>query len=147
VSEQDRFMAIAHQRAERAARRAFKGWHPRKRDDAVAECVGKVWATWVYNVEKGKDPVALLGPNIHWAILWVRYDRKIAGRARTPDVFDYRAGLKRQQLDGHGKASPTDRSDPGNGWINWSPSDRADDPAELVSALEVAGLNWSDLQS
>src|SRR5690242_2080012 len=62
-SEQDRFMALAHQRADRAARRAFKAWHSRKREDAIAECVGKVWATWVYNLERGKDPVALLGPN------------------------------------------------------------------------------------
>jgi hypothetical protein len=141
VSEQDRFMAIAHQRAERAAQRAFKAWHSRKREDAIAEMVGKVWATWVYNVEKGKDPVALLGPNIHWAILWVRYDRKIAGRARTPDVFDYRAGLKRQQLSEQGQASPSDRSDASNAWINWSTSARADDPAELVAALEATGLS------
>src|SRR5919199_1068380 len=97
-AEQDGFMSLAYQQAERAARRAFRKWHSRKREDAIAEMVGKVWATWRYNLEKGKDPVALLGPNIHWAIMWVRYDRKIAGRARTPDVFDYRAGLKQQQL-------------------------------------------------
>lgn len=141
-AEQDRFVAIAHQRAERAARRAFKTWHSRKREDAIAEMVAKVWATWVYNVEKGKDPVALLGPNIHFAILWVRYDRKIAGRGRNPDVYDFRAGLKRQVISGQGKASPTDRSNPGNSWIDWGLS-RGDDPAEMVAALEVAGMTWA----
>ena len=41
---------------------------------------------------------ALLGPNIHRAILRVGYDRRIAGRARGFDVFDDRASRKRQQL-------------------------------------------------
>src|SRR3954447_13707671 len=104
-------MAIAHQRAERAARRAFKPWHSRKREDAIAEMVAKVWATWVYNVEKGKDPLSLLGPNIRFAILWVRYDRKIARRGRMPDGYDFRAGLKQQHLSEQGEASPADRSD------------------------------------
>lgn len=142
-AEQEKFMTIAHQRAERAARRAFKRWHPRKREDAIAEMVGKVWATWVYNVEKGKDPVALLGPNIHFAILFVRYDRKVAGRARSFDVYDYRAGMKRQMLSGQGKASPTDRSDPNNGRIDWAVDAGEDDPAELVAALESLGLTWA----
>jgi hypothetical protein len=142
-AEQQRFMAIAYQRAERAARRAFKKWHSRKRDDAIAEMVGKVWATWAYNVEQGKDPVALLGPNIHFAILWVRYDRKIAGRGRNPDVYDYRAGMKRQMLSGQGKASPTDRSDGGNSWIGWAVDAGADDPAEMVAAMDSYGLSYA----
>lgn len=142
IAEHDRFLALAYQRAERAARRAFKPWPDRKRDDAIAEMIGKVWATWVYNLEKGKDPVALLGPNIHFAILWVRYDRKIAGRGRNPDVYDYRAGMKRQMLSGQGKASPTDRSNPDNFWIDWGLS-RGDDPAETVAALEGAGMTWA----
>ncbi len=138
-AEQERFMSLAYRRAERAARRAFKRWHSRKREDAIAEMVAKVWATWLYNLEKGKDPLALLGPNIHFAILFVRYDRKVAGRGRNPDVFDYRAGMKRQMLSGQGKPSPTDRSDPANNWVNWGLSD-GDDPAELVAAMEAHGL-------
>lgn len=140
-AEQDRFMALAYVRCERAARRAFRKWHSRKREDAIAEMVAKVWATWVYNVQKGKDPLALLGANIHWAKMWVRYDRKIAGRGRNPDVYDYRAGMKRQMLSGQGKASPTDRSDAGNVWIDWGLSD-GDDPAELVAAMEAHGLTY-----
>jgi hypothetical protein len=46
---------------------------------------GTAWAT-----------SAPLGPSIHRAILWVRYDRKIAGRARGFDAFDDRANRKRQ---------------------------------------------------
>lgn len=140
AAEQDRFMALAFQRAERAARRAFKAWHSRKREEAVAEMVGKVWATWRYNLTKGKDPLALLGPNIRWAILWVRYDRKIAGRGRGIDVYDYRAGMTRQDLDGQGKAHPSERSARINGWLDWGVDAGADDPAELVAALEGAGL-------
>src|SRR4051795_10153701 len=94
--EEERFEKIASHRALAAAERAFRKWHWRKRDDAVAEMVAKVWATWRYNVEKGKDPVALLAANIHWAILFVRYDRRISGRARSFDVYDYRAGMTRQ---------------------------------------------------
>src|SRR3954467_1080500 len=96
--EQERFEKLAYRRALNAARKAFKAWHERKRDDAVAEMIAKVWATWRYNLEKGKDPVALLAVNIHWAILFVRYDRKISGRARSFDVYDYRAGMTRQDL-------------------------------------------------
>jgi hypothetical protein len=142
--EQDRFMALAYVRCERAARRAFKTWHSRKRDDAIQECVAKAWATWAYNVEKGKDPVALLGPNIYWAVLFVRYDRKVAGRAPHPDVFDYRAKMKRQLLSGQGKASPTDRGEPLNNWIDWAVKAPTDDPAELAEALEAAGLTLDD---
>jgi hypothetical protein len=139
-AEQDRFMALAYTRCERAARRAFKKWHSRVRADAIAECVAKVWATWTYNLQKGKDPVALLGPNIHFAILFVRYDRKTAGRARSFDVMDFRAGLRRQQLDGQGIASPSDRSDPSNGWIDWHVKALTTEPAELAAALEAAGM-------
>ncbi len=100
AAEQRRFMGTAYPRALRGVQRAFKRWPRRKREDAIAECVAKVRATWVYNLEKGKDPLALLGPNIHGAILFERYDRRVAGRARRFDVFDYRANMRRQQLDG-----------------------------------------------
>ena len=145
-SEQDRFMTLAFHRAERAAYRAFKAWHSCKREDAIAEMVGKVWATWVYNLEKGKDPLKLLGPNIRFAILWVRYDRRIAGRTGMPDVYDYRSGYKQQHLSEQGQASPNDRSDPGNQWIDWTTPSREADPAELAAALEVSGLCLNDLR-
>jgi hypothetical protein len=144
AAEQRRFMEMAYPRALRAAQRAFKRWPRRKREDAIAKLVGKVWMTWVLNMEKGKDPLALLGPNIHWAILWVRNDRKIAGRARGFDVFDYRANMRWQRLDGQGQANPTDRSDPLNGWIDWTVR-TDDDPAAWAAALEEAGLTPDDL--
>jgi hypothetical protein len=144
AAEQRRFMELAYPRALRAARRAFKRWHSRKRDDAIAECLAKVWATWTFNLENGKDPVALLGPNIHFAILFVRYDRKVAGRARSFDVFDYRANMRRQQLDGRGHASPTDRGGRMNAWIDWAVS-AGDDPAKWAEALEAMGMTTEDL--
>ena len=138
--EQRRFEQIAYQRTLNAARAAFRGWPAWKRDDAVAEMLGKVWATWHHNVEAGKDPVALLSANIHWAILWVRYDRKIAGRARSFDVFDYRAKMKRQDLDSQGRPHPAERSDRNNHWIDWRGVRLDDDPAAWAEAREGFGL-------
>jgi hypothetical protein len=138
--EGERFERLGCHRAQNAAYRAFRRWHRRKREDAIAECVAKVWATWRHNLEKGKDPVALLGANIHWAILWVRYDRRIAGRTGMPDVFDYRAGMKRQELDSQGRPRPTDRGSPMNGWIDWRGIRLDDDPAAWVEAKESLGV-------
>jgi hypothetical protein len=139
--EQDKFMEVAFHRCERAAKRAFKKWPERKRDDAVQEAQSKMWYQWACCLEKGKDPAEMIGPLIHWAIMHVRYDRKVAGRSQHPDVFDYRSGLQRQQLSGQGKVSPTDRSAPINAWIDWAVDAGAGDPAELVAALEAVGLN------
>jgi hypothetical protein len=138
--EHKRFMEVAYRRTLRAARKAFRGWHSRKRDDAIAEMLAKVWATWVYNLEKGKDPVALLGPNIHFAILWVRYDRRIAGRARNIDVFDYRSRMNRQDLDPQGRPHPSERGATENGWIDWWAVRRDDDPAAWAEARDELGL-------
>ena len=144
-AEQDRFMAVEFKRTTAAAHDSFRKWHRRKRDDAVAEMIGKMWDQWSRLLIRGKNPEPMIGPLIHWAKLWVRYDRKIAGRARGFDVYDYRAGMQRQQLSGQGKASPTDRSAPNNAWLDWTVDAGADDPAELVAALEAVGLNSADL--
>ena len=143
-AEQDRFMETAYPRALGAARRAFKKWHSRKRDDAVQECLAKTWDSWIRLVGRGGDPEPVLNGLIKFALLWVRYDRKVAGRAPHPDVYDYRSGMTPQLLDGQGKASPTDRSDPGNAWIDWAVR-TGDDPAEWAGALESAGLTSEDL--
>jgi hypothetical protein len=138
-AEQDRFMSLAYIRCERAARRAFKTWHSRKRDDAVQEALSKMWDQWKRLLDRGKDPEPMIGPLIHWAIMWVRYDRRIGGRG-NPDLYDYRSGFKRQRLSGQGKASPTDRGDAANNWIDWHVKARTEDPAELAAALETAGM-------
>jgi hypothetical protein len=84
-------METADPGASGAAQRAFERRPGRERDDALAECVATVWVTPVFHLETGEDSVALPGPNIHRTILWVRYDRRIAGRARGFDVFDDRS--------------------------------------------------------
>jgi hypothetical protein len=81
---------------------------------------------------------------IKYAILWVKYDRKVAGRARCYDVMDYRAPMKQQLLSGKGEVSPTDRGDRNNDFIDWAVSARADDPAQLASALEQVGLSLEE---
>src|SRR4051812_27342121 len=115
--EKRRFTEGAHERTVAAAHAAFRRGHRRKRDGAVAEMVGKMWDQWSRPLMWGKDPEPMLWPLIHWARLWVRYDRKIAGRGRNPDVFDYRAKMTRQDLDGQGKAHLAQRSARVNGWL------------------------------
>src|SRR3954453_22958798 len=140
--EKRRFTEVAYERTMAAAHAAFRKWHRRKRDDAVAEMIGKMWDQWARLLLRGKDPEPMLWPLIHWAKMWVRYDRKIAGRGRNPDVFDYRSNITRQDMDGKGKAHPSERSARINGLIEWGLSD-GDDPAELVAALEDVGLTWA----
>jgi hypothetical protein len=139
-AEQDRFMSVAYQRAERAAWRAFKKWHPRKQDDAVQEALCKMWYQWWCCLEKGKDPAGMVGPLIHWAIMHVRYDRKITGRSRNIDIQDFRANMTQHLMDGRGKLQPHDRADRNNGFLDWSGTARSDDPSKLVAALDVAGV-------
>jgi hypothetical protein len=143
--EKQRFKRVAYRRTVAAAHDAFRKWHRRKRDDAVAEMVGKMWDQWARLLMRGKDPEPMLWRLIYWARMWVRYDRKIAGRGRSPDVFDHRAKMTRQDLDGQGKAHPAERSARINGWIDWAVDARADDPSELAAALEQLGLTSDDL--
>jgi hypothetical protein len=138
--EHERFERVAYRRTLEAARAAFKGWHERKRDDAVAEMMAKMWDQWIRLVERGKEPERMLGTLIKWAILWVRYDRKIAGRARSYDVFDYRAGMNRQDLDSQGCPHPTERGDRKNYWIDWRSVKLEDDPALWAEAKDSLGL-------
>jgi len=138
---QERFVEVAYPTTVRAAQRAFKSWHERKRADAIQECVAKLWDEWIRLVNRGKNPEPLLKGLIKFAILWVRYDRRLSGRSRNIDVMDYRAGMKQQELNGKGEASPIDRSDKNNGWIDWAVSARSDDPAQLASALEEVGVS------
>lgn len=141
--EQDWFMAVAFKRTEAAAHAAFRKWHRRKRDDAVAEMMGKMWDQWARLLMRGKDPEPMIGPLIHWAKMWVRYDRRIGGRG-NPDVYDYRAGMTRHLMDQRGQLKPHERSDRMNGFLEWAARADADDPAELAAALEAAGLALDD---
>ena len=75
---------------------------------------------------------------------WVLFDRKIAGRARTPDVYDYRSGYRPQQFSDDGQACPADRADPEYAWINLNVQ-TGDDPSALAAALETSGVTLSQL--
>jgi hypothetical protein len=141
--EHERFMADAYPRTLKAAKRAFWNWHPRKKEDAVQESLGKVWDSYSRLLNRGKNPQTMISGLIKFAILWVRYDRKIGGRARNPDVYDYRSGFSRQMLSDTGQATSTDRSSAENSWIDWTLSG-GDDPADVVMALEATGLSLAD---
>ena len=56
--EQQRFMEVAYKRTLAAAHDAFRKWHSRKRDDAVAEMVGKMWDQWTTAAHEGQGPGA-----------------------------------------------------------------------------------------
>lgn len=147
--ERQRFVEIAYPRTQQAARRAFWHWRSDKRGDVMQECMSKMWDSWSRLLLRGKDPELMMGCLIKYAILWVKYDRRIAGRARTPDVYDFRAGFKQQMLSDHGEACPTDRADAGNAWINWNVQ-TGDGPAELAAALESTGISlsqWYDCET
>ena len=52
--EKQRFERVAYPFALRAAKRAFKGWHERKRADAEAEFMAKMWDQWKRLLDKGQ---------------------------------------------------------------------------------------------
>ena len=145
--EHEKFLTLALPAAHKAALGTFWNWRRDKRDDAVQECLAKMWDSWSRARLRGKNPEKMIGSLINFALLWVKYDRKIGGRARSFDVYDYRAGFKQQQFSDDGQASPTDRADPMNPWINWEVSS-GDNPSDLAAALEQTGISlsqWCDL--
>jgi hypothetical protein len=145
--EHERFMTVAYPATQKAAKRAFWHWREHKRDDAIAEATAKMWDSWSRLLLRGKNPETMIGSLIKFALLWVRYDRRIAGRARTPDVYDFRSGFKQQQFADDGQACPSDRADAANSWIDWVVSS-GDDPCALAAALECCGITlaqWCDL--
>ena len=144
AAEQRRFEQVAYPFAVRAAKRAFKKWHERKRADAEAEFMAKVWDQWARLLLRGKDPEPMLWPLIHWAKQWVRYDRRIAGRPRNLDIEDYRAGMTRHLMDERGQPRPHERSDRINAFLDWTGQARTDDPAELAAALLQAGMTLEE---
>ncbi len=141
--EHERFVAVAYNKAMRAAKRAFRRWPASKREDAEAEFMGKVWDQWWRVVERGKDPEPMLYPLLHWAKRWVQYDRRIAGRPRNIDLQDYRAGMVQHLMDGRGKLEPHDRSSRVNGFLDWTGTAQTDDPSDLAAALETSGITLS----
>ena len=91
-------------------------------------------------------PSQFIGGMIYHALMFVRYDRKVAGRARRPDVFDYRSGLKQQRSTVRAtpaRATGATRRTAGSIWRLAS----GDDPAEVLAALEVTGLTLADLNA
>jgi len=135
---------VAYPFAVRAASQAFRKFHDRKRPDAEAEFMAKLWDQWARLLMRGKDPEPLLWPLIHWAKQWVRYDRRIAGRPRNLDIEDYRTGMQRHLMNGRGRLQPHERSDRLNGFLDWTGQARTDDPAELAAALEQADLSLEE---
>jgi hypothetical protein len=145
MSAKASFEAVAWPAATRAARAAFRRWHPRKREDAEAEFVAKVWDQWARLAAKGRNPEPLLRPMLHWAKHWVYRDRRLAGRASVPDIQDYRARMTRHLMDEQGCLHPCNRSARINGFLDWHPIAPDSDHVGFVAALDAAGLALADL--
>jgi hypothetical protein len=142
--EKRRFTQVAYPFALRAARRAFRRWHDRKRADAEAEFLAKVWDQWKRLLDKGRDPEPLLWPLLYWAKQWVYMDRRLAGRPRNLDIQDFRAKMCQHLMDERGQLKPHERSDRINGFLDWVGQAPTDDPAELASALEQANMSLEE---
>ena len=140
--EHERFMANAYDRTMTAAKTSLLWMASPKKDDAIQECLAKMWDSYSRLLKRGKNPEPMISGLIKYAILWVRYDRKIGGRSRHPDVYDYRSGFSRQVLSDKGQATPSDRSSAANSWIDWV-QHTGDDPCELAAALETSGVTLS----
>ena len=59
-------------------------------------------------------------------------------------VTRHRAGMTRHLMDGRGNLQPHDRAAPTNGFLDWTGLARTDDPAEMATALERAGMTLDD---
>lgn len=144
AAEKERFERVAYPFALRAAKRAVRGWHSRKKDDAIQEFLAKTYDQWKRLLEHGRDPEPLLWPLLYWSKKWIYQDRRLSGRPRNIDIQDYRAGQTQHLMDGRGKIKPNDRSARINGFLDWSASAGTDDPAELAAALETAGMTLEE---
>ena len=115
-----------------------------KRVDDEVEFLGKIWDQWARLLMRGKDPEPMLWPLIHWAKHVGPYDRKIAGPPPQPRHLRLPGRHDPALMDGRARPKPHERSDPINGWLDWTGQARTDDPAELAAALEAAGLSLED---
>jgi hypothetical protein len=145
MSAKTRFEEVAWPLALRRARAAFRRWPQRKRQDAEAEFMAKMWDQWARLAARGRDPEPLLYPMLRWAKKWVYRDRRLAGRASVPDIYDYRAGMTRHLMDKSGRIRPHDRSARMNGFLEWDATAAAQNHVGLVAALDAAGLTLADL--
>jgi len=119
TATKERFERVAWPRAVRAARIAFAHWPERKREDAQAEFLAKMWDQWARLAARGQDPEPLLDPMLYWAKQWVYQDRRLSGRPRRIGIEDYRAGMTRHLMDRKGRLHPHDRSARINGFLDW----------------------------
>ena len=69
-------MRLAYARTLAAARKAFRSWHDRKKEDAVQETLTKMLDQWIRLVQRGGNPEPIIGGMIRYALMFVRYDRK-----------------------------------------------------------------------
>ena len=134
-------MTVAYDRTMMAAKRAFYGWHTPKQDDAVQECMAKIWDSWSRLLVRGRDPAPMTSGLIKFAILWVRYDRKIGGRARNiASLITVRTmpPTNRRPRSRHSLRS----IDAAKRWINWAIQWRQSRRSRLCS-----GNHWHHAQS
>jgi hypothetical protein len=88
---QSQFLAVLP-RLQAHARGAFRFLRcPHRRDDALAEVAALVWLGFVRLAQRGRDPVALVGPLLRFAIRQVRCGRRLCGQEPSQDVLSWHA--------------------------------------------------------
>ena len=104
-----------------------------------------MWDQWSRLLIRGKNPEPMIGPLIHLAKLWVRYDRKIAGAGTWLRCLRLPGWHATATTVRAGQGQPDRPERPDNAWIDWTVDAGADDPADWAAALEAAGLTSEDL--
>ena len=61
-TEQNKFMRLAYSRTLAAARKAFRSWHSRKKEDAIQETLTKIWDQWIRLVQRGGNELCMVSP-------------------------------------------------------------------------------------
>ena len=87
-AEHKRFMTIAYPRRPRGQHGGRSGTGEDKRDDAIQECLAKIWDSVESASSSGvkNRSRCSTGSSSTPALVASTIDRKIAGRPRTPDV-------------------------------------------------------------
>ncbi len=70
--EHEKFLSNAYARTLTAARKAFRSWPDRNRDDALAETMAKCWDSYSRLPLRGRDPEPFLAGIIRFAVLWTK---------------------------------------------------------------------------
>ena len=71
-------MTIAYDRTQKAAKRAFSGWHISKQSEAVATCIAKMWDQWLRLLLRGRSPEPMIAGLLKYSRAVLALDERVA---------------------------------------------------------------------